>query len=94
MSQIFRYFAKIPFHSNNSVKWLSSRHIPELLKTFQSLQYFENFEDKSLLALLSLRPYGSRDFEIASCEQHCFFILLGSVCPWFVFNFKIILKHK
>ena len=26
--------------------------------------------------LLSLQPYGSRDFEIGSCRQHGFFILL------------------
>ena len=35
--------------------------------------------------LLSLRPYGSRDFEIGSCRQHGFFILLRCVHPWIVF---------
>ena len=38
--------------------------------------------------LLSLRPYGSRDFKIDSCRQHGFFILLQSVQPslWIVFE--------
>ena len=40
------------------------------------------------------RPYRGRGFEKSTCLQHGFFILWRWVCPWFVFNFKIILKHK
>ena len=32
-----------------------------------------------------LRPYRNRDFEIGSCCQHVFFILLRWVRPWIVF---------
>ena len=34
--------------------------------------------------LLSLLPYWSREFEIANCRQHNFFILLRWVRPWIV----------
>ena len=45
------------------------------------------------VGLLSLRPYGSRDFEKGSCRQNGFFILLRWVRPWIAFghclkNFK------
>ena len=35
-----------------------------------------------------------RDFDIGSCCQHGYFILLGRVRQGIVFSFKIILKRK
>ena len=40
--------------------------------------------DRKYPFLLSLLPFGSREFEIASCRQYDFFILLRWVCPWIV----------
>ena len=53
------------------------------------------FKNDEKCFLLSLRPYRSRDFEISSCLQNGFFILLWWVRPWIVFvrcllNYKII----
>ena len=64
----------------------------DFLKTLFTLWESMRLHDESLL---SLGPYGSRDFEIGRWRQHGFFILLGRVVPWTVFvrcliNFKII----
>ena len=61
--------------------WLTPTFPVEIVQVFQ-------------LSLLSLRPGRSRDFEIGSYRQHGVFILLRLVCPWIIFNFKIILKCK
>ena len=39
-------------------------------------------------------PYGSRNFEIGSCCQHDFSLLLWWLHPWIVFDIKVTLKRK
>ena len=59
----------------------------------RSKNWFLNFEDFTLLAILaillsSLQPYSIRDFEICTCRLHAFLILLRWICSWFLFNIK------
>ena len=37
--------------------------------------------------LLSLRPYGSRDFQVGNCYQHGFFIFFNNLKPKQTFYF-------
>ena len=71
------------FNQNSSTYFFSAKNWFMLNKEFV---YVLNY---------SLRPYGSRYFDIESCCQHSFFILQRWVRPWLAFvscffNFRII----
>ena len=70
--------------------YLNFKHFFKILKTLNGISLFIS----GTWEVTQLWSYRSRDFEIGTCRQHRFFILLRWVRPWIVFNFKIILKRK
>ena len=64
------------------------------LSTFFVLNRKHPFWKKKVnkVQLLSLRPHGSRDFEIGSCRQHLLFILLANSKNYWVSGTEIMAK--
>ena len=81
ISSIFeKYLSKHHLQSSKNVTKIFGKYL--LLNSF--LLFYWGWLG-SVVFMLSLRPYGSKEFEISSCCQHRFFNLLRWVRPWLVF---------